>query len=175
GLQKHVLEQVRNPKAVIADTMNLWIDIARDELHDLMRSVDIFVLNEKEALDLTGIEETFEAGKRLLGFGPKYIVIKKGAHGAELVSNGLFFVLPAYPVEEVVDPTGAGDCFAGGFVGYLAKCDRVDNDSLRKALGYGTVTASFSVEDFSLERLKRLTTDEIEARFEELSMMTELD
>ncbi len=174
-LQLSVLRQVRRPKLVAADTMNLWISTKKARIQDLCRQIHILILNDGEARQLTGQPSLIKAGKVLLGWGPKFIVIKKGEHGALLFSAKKIFSAPAYPLEEVYDPTGAGDTFAGGFVGYLNKLgNRLDDRSLHEALFYGTVMASFNVEDFSLERLKTLKPGDIRRRVKRLRDMTSL-
>jgi sugar/nucleoside kinase (ribokinase family) len=164
GLQLHVLEQAHKPRFVLLDTMDLWINTARDELLQVIRRVTMLTINESEARHLTGERALLKAARKLLELGPKYVVIKKGEHGSVLFSAKGIFLMPAYPLEDVVDPTGAGDTFAGGFLGALAKQGTVTESSIRKAMAYGSVVASFGVEDFSLDRLKSLTPEEIEIR-----------
>jgi len=165
-LQLHVLAQVERPKFVVADTMDLWIETAKEPLLALLRMIDCLVLNESEARELIDETSLIRAGRAILKLGPKFVVIKKGEHGCLLFANDLFFSAPAYPLEDIHDPTGAGDCFAGAFAGYLAKVDRVNHDSLRKAVIYGSVIASFNVESFSLGRLQTLTQRDIAERYE---------
>ena len=181
-LQMHVLAQVERPKFIVADTMNLWIETQRDALAELLPQVDCLVLNESEAREFTKQTSLIKAGRQLLKLGskdssrgPKYVVIKKGEHGCLLFANDLFFSAPAYPLEDIHDPTGAGDCFAGGFTGYLAKADRIDHDSLRKAVIYGSVVASYCVEAFSLGRLQTLTQPEIEERYQLFKQMSHFE
>ena len=174
-LQMHVLTQVVAPKFIVADTMDLWIETQRDALSDLLRKVDCLVLNESEARELTKQTSLIKAGRLLLKMGPKYVVIKKGEHGSILFGNDFFFSAPAYPLEDIHDPTGAGDCFAGAFTGYLARADRIDHDSLRKAVIYGSVIASYCVEDFSLTRLQSLTESEINERYGLFKSMSHFD
>lgn len=153
-LQLRVLRQVRRPKLIAADTMNLWISTKKESLKALCREIDILILNDGEARQLSGKASLIQAGRLIQSWGPKFVVVKKGEHGVLLFSKKNVFSAPAYPLEEVFDPTGAGDTFAGGFVGYLNKCgNRLDEATLHKALFYGTVMASFTVERFSLERL----------------------
>jgi len=166
ALQLHVLEQVAAPRFVIADTMDLWIRIARDELLELAGRVDLLTLNESEATLLTGERNFLRAARAILDLGPRYALIKKGANGCLLVSRSRIFILPSYPVERVVDPTGAGDSFAGGFIGALAAGDDLTWPAMCRALRLGTVTASFTVEGFSLDRLASLDRDELDLRLQ---------
>lgn len=170
-LQLEVLRQVKRPRLAVLDTMNFWISRKRKDLMEVIRRVDVVILNEEELKELSGRSNIFEGAHQLLKEGPKALVIKKGEHGAVLVDEESYFLAPAYPVARVVDPTGAGDSFAGGFLGYLSTCPQIDDPSLRKAVVYGTITASFTVEDFSFNRLKHLSLPEIEARVAELRQM----
>lgn len=178
-LQLAVLSQVKAPRLVACDTMNLWIRTKREPLLALLKQVHIFVLNEGEARQLTQQSSLIRAGKRLLEWGPQVVVIKKGEHGVLLFTREDFFAAPAYPIEEVFDPTGAGDCFAGGFFGALAQAHRKRPEEqllappvLRQAVIFGSVLASFNVERFSLERLTSLTLDEIQTRYRQFSDIT---
>ena len=168
ALQLRTLEQCRGPRLVVADTMNLWIDVARDELLELARRIDGLVLNDEEARMLSGERNLFRAARKVLELGPRFVILKKGEHGAFLLGEGLHFSLPSYPVEEVVDPTGAGDSFAGGFVGHLAASDDLSPQALRRAMLYGTITASLCVEAFSVEALGTERRGTIETRYREL-------
>jgi sugar/nucleoside kinase (ribokinase family) len=174
-LQMHVLAQATGPKFVVADTMDLWIETQRDALSDLLRKIDCIVLNESEAREFTKQANLIKAGRQILKDGPKYVVIKKGEHGCLLFADNFFFSAPAYPLEDIHDPTGAGDCFAGAFTGYLAKADRIDHGSLRKAVVYGSVIASYCVEAFSLGRLQTLTHPEIEQRYQLFKSMSHFE
>ena len=174
-LQMHVLSQVVAPKFVVADTMDLWIETARDALTELVRKIDCLVLNESEAREFTKQTSLIKAAHQILKLGLKYVVIKKGEHGCLLFANDLFFSAPAYPLEDIHDPTGAGDCFAGAFSGYLARANNVDHNSLRKAVIYGSTIASFCVEDFSLTRLQSLTEREINERYTRFKLMSHFD
>lgn len=171
-IQARALSQVIKPDFVMLDTMNLWIETARPALLDLLRKVDALILNDEEARMLTGERNLLRAANKALGFGPRHVVLKKGEHGAFLVGRGAHFALPAYPVEDVVDPTGAGDSFAGGFMGHLAaeagRNGPVDGAALRRSMLFGTTTASFCVEGFGVDRLARTSPSEIEARAGEL-------
>jgi cytidine kinase len=170
-VQLKVLNQVTKPALVVADTMDLWINIQRDALLALLKRLDGLVLNDSEARLLTGDENLVRAGRAVQKMGPKFVVIKKGEHGAMFFSEQETFVLPAFPTPQVVDPTGAGDSFAGGMMGYLAHKDRVDAKTLKEALAYGVVVASFNVEDFSLDRMQQIGKPEIEARMAEYRQM----
>jgi sugar/nucleoside kinase (ribokinase family) len=174
-LQKEVLQQVRAPKLVALDTMNLWIETARPELLDVLRRVDLLIVNDAEARQLTGESNLVRAGRDLLELGPKIAVIKKGEHGATLHAPGGAFALPAVPLDRVVDPTGAGDSFAGGLVGALAARGGLDVTALRRAMACGSVLASFTVEDFGTRRLQTVQRADIEARLAELGQLTQFD
>lgn len=165
-LQREVLRQVARPRLVALDTMNFWIDGKRQALLEVVGEVDALVVNDREARQLAQEANLIKAALTLHAYGPRTVVIKRGEYGALMVNGGRFFFTPAYPLESVFDPTGAGDTFAGGFMGYLARQGQLDEATLRRAIVYGSVMASFTVEDFSLERLKRLKESEIGARFE---------
>src|SRR5438094_3170801 len=166
SLQAHVLDQVDRPRFVVADTMDLWIETTRPDLDALLPRVDLLILNDSEARQLTKETSLIKAGRKIRKFGPRHVAIKKGEHGALLFSEDDFFSCGAYPLEDIHDPTGAGDAFAGGIAGYLAgNVKKVTFTDLRKAMIYGSVLASFCVEAFSLERLRNLTMDEINERY----------
>ena len=167
-IQARALAQVLRPAFVMLDTMNLWIDIAKPALLDVLRKVDALILNDEEARMLTGERNLLRAANKALSLGPRQVVLKKGEHGAFLIGKGAHFALPAYPVEEVVDPTGAGDSFAGGFMGHLAAGGSVDASSLRRSMLHGTAAASFCVEGFGVERLARTSRAELDQRCAEL-------
>ena len=171
-LQLNVLEQVKRPKLTICDTMNFWIEGKLEQLKEIIKRVDILIINEGEVRQLSRETNLIKAYQKISSYGPRVLVIKQGSYGALLFTPSSVFSAPAYPLEELSDPTGAGDCFAGGFVGYLAKSQDTTEDKLRKAVIYGSVMASFNVEDFSLGRLKTLTIDEIEKRFESFKKLT---
>ncbi len=173
-LQLEVLDQCTGPRWVALDSMDLWIDIARDELLEVIRRVDCVVLNDAELRQLTHKPSVLGAAREVLSWGPSVVVAKLGEYGAALVTQDEFFALPAYPLESVVDPTGAGDTFAGGLVGYVARHldDLPSSDVLRRAMAYGTALASFNVEEFGTERVVRLTQDEIHERVEHLHSIT---
>ena len=170
-LQLDVLSQVEAAEFVVADTMDLWINIARPELLEVIKKVNMLTLNDSEARLLTGEYNIKQAAESILDMGPEYVVVKKGEHGAMLVSKQGIFLVPAYPVDKVVDPTGAGDSFAGGMMGYLAECGTVNDTNMREALLRGSVVASFGVEVFSLDRLVGLTRDDIDSRLNDLKGM----
>lgn len=166
AVQLKVLEQIKSPKLVVADTMDLWIKEHTDPLHELLKKVDGLVLNDSEAKLLTHEENVVKAASKVLDLGPRFVVVKKGEHGALYCSKDETFVLPAFPTGDVVDPTGAGDSFAGGMMGYLAEQDRTDDEAMKQALVYGTLVASFNVEDFSLENMKRIERPKLDERLQ---------
>ena len=172
-LQSEVLRQVRRPRLIAADSMNFWITGKRAALLETLKGVDLLVINEGETRQLAGEANLIKAAKAVLAMGPKTLIVKRGEYGVLMFSEGSIFAAPAYPLEEVFDPTGAGDTFAGGFMGYLAATKNLDPENIRRAIIYGSVMASFTVEDFSLNRLKSLTIEEIDVRFKEFKMMTE--
>ena len=163
-LQQDVLNQMESPKFVAMDTMDLWINIQRDALVEVIGRVDLLTLNESEARRLSGEHFLPLAAEKLLAMGPRYVLIKKGEHGSMLFSEEGIFVVPAFPLNNVQDPTGAGDAFAGGFMGSLAALGEVNEDSIRTAMVYGSVVASFAVEAFSLDRLQQLDREDVESR-----------
>jgi cytidine kinase len=170
-LQLRVLEQVPDAQLRVADTMDLWINVQHDELLALLRRLDGVVLNDSEAKLLTDEENLVRAGHKVLELGPRFVVIKKGEHGAMFFSRDETYVMPAYPTPRVIDPTGAGDSFAGGMMGCLAECGSFDAKSLKRALAYGTVVASFNVEDFSLQRMRQIERSHVDERFDEYRRM----
>src|SRR5256884_5929051 len=176
SLQTHVLDQMEEPRFVVADTMDLWIETTRADLDALLPRVDLLILNDSEARELTKETSLIKAGRKIRKSGPKYVAIKKGEHGALLFGEDEFFSCGAYPLEDIHDPTGAGDTFAGGMAGYLAsrKTDPTFAD-LRRAVIYGSVVASFNVEAFSLERLRTLSMEEIAKRYETFKLMSPFD
>jgi sugar/nucleoside kinase (ribokinase family) len=175
-LQLDVLRQMsQRPRLVALDTMNFWIQGKRDDLVRVLHEVDTVIINDGEARQLAGEPNLIRAARTIAAMGPKTVVVKRGEYGALMLCEGAFFMVPAYPLDSVYDPTGAGDTFAGGFVGYLARTDRLDAGTLRRALVYGSVMASFTVEDFSLNRLARLTASEIAQRYEAFGDLTRVD
>ena len=177
-LQRAVREQCKGVRFAALDSMNLWIDTARDALLRALQGVDCVMMNDAEARQLTAEPNMLPAARAIMAHGPRVVVAKQGEYGAALfTAGGGFFSLPGYPLESVLDPTGAGDSFAGGFLGYLAAhdADQVDEDLLRRAMAYGSVMASFNVEEFGTERVSRLTHDEINARFSEFKGFTNFE
>jgi sugar/nucleoside kinase (ribokinase family) len=177
SLQAHVLDQMERPRFVVADTMDLWIETTRAHLDVLLPRVDLLILNDSEAREMTKETSLIKAGRKIRSLGPKYVAIKKGEHGALLFGNqDEFFSCGAYPLEDIHDPTGAGDTFAGGIAGYLAgNVSLVRFTDLRKAMIYGSVLASFAVEAFSLDRLRKLSMEEISQRYEMFKAMSQFE
>ena len=173
SVQLGFIDQFPKRKLVVADTMDLWIRTANPELRALLQRVDGLIVNDSEAAELTGVRNAISAGRKILDMGPKFVVVKKGEHGAILIHPEGSAVIPAFPIDDanVVDPTGAGDSFAGGFMGYLAREGRFDFASLQKAMAYGTVVASFSLEAFGLDRMRTLKFDEITKRLAQFQQM----
>ena len=175
-LQLAVLKQMRGrPRLAALDTMNFWIKGKREPLLRVLREVDVVTINDGEARQLAEEPNLVKAVRKIAALGPRTVVVKRGEYGALLLDDGAFFVVPAYPLESVFDPTGAGDTFAGGFMGYLASRDRADSATVRRAMVYGSVMASFTVEDFSLNRLTRLDAREIERRYAEFEVLMRLE
>ena len=170
-LQNKVLQQVPGATLVVADTMDLWIETERDAFEDLLGKIDGLVMNDQEAKMLAETENLVIAGHAIQEMGPRFVVIKKGEHGAMFFSEDETYVLPAYPTPDVIDPTGAGDSFAGGMMGYLASNGNADPATLKQSMAYGVVTASFNVEDFSLKRLEQIEREDIEDRMQEYRRM----
>lgn len=175
SLQGSVLDQMRNPRFVAMDTMNFWIEGTPKELAETLRRADMLIVNDEEARQLSGEWSLSRAAARIREMGPRDVVIKKGEHGALLFHEDSVFAAPAFPVERVVDPTGAGDTFAGGMMGYLASIGRTDFETLKAAVMVGTALASFCVEDFSLRRMRSLTPDDVRFRLRKLYEMTHFD
>ncbi|MFH0771566.1 MAG: PfkB family carbohydrate kinase [Candidatus Omnitrophota bacterium] len=164
-LQREVLSQVTSPRLIACDSMNFWIENKREHLRKLLRRVHIFFANDNEARQFSGEHNLLKAARYMLSCGPKVVLVKKGEHGALCVSKDFIFSYPAYILEDPLDPTGAGDTFAGGFIGYLSKTGKLSEFVLRKAVAYGTILASYTVEDFSVNRLLRLKPVEIANRY----------
>jgi len=173
-IQEKVLNQVDRPKVVACDTMNYWIENKRKQLLKLLKKVDICLLNEGEAKELVGEANLVKAGKGVLKLGPPIVIIKKGEHGVLMFSQKHIFATPAYLLESVYDPTGAGDTFAGGFMGYLAKAKKYNQKSLREAVVCGSIMATFAVEDFSLRRLQKVTAGDFRKRLDKFKKFTTL-
>jgi sugar/nucleoside kinase (ribokinase family) len=172
SLQMHVLTQMRRPKFVVADTMDLWLNIALPDLLKLLKHLDGFVLNDSEAHQLTKEDNVFSALKKIHKMGPRYVIIKKGSHGSLLSGPKGFFICPAFPLDKVVDPTGAGDSFVGGMMGYLASAKGGIDQNIRRAMVYGSVVASFCCEGFGLIRTTKVTRSQIESRLRQLERLT---
>jgi sugar/nucleoside kinase (ribokinase family) len=174
-LQRGVREQIPDAELVALDTMNLWIDTARDPLLKTIKGVDVVIINDAEARQLTEIPNLIKAARTILSWGPRALIVKRGEFGAALFTNDSYFAIPAYPLESVFDPTGAGDTFAGGFMGYLDSQKKLDNAAMRRAMIFGSVMASFNVEEFGTARVQKLTTDEINERFRAFKQMTHFE
>ena len=174
-LQREVRQQVKSAELVALDTMNLWINIARDALLEAVREVDVVIINDAEARQLADEPNLIKAARKVLLWGPKALIVKRGEYGAALFTEQTYFAIPAYPLESVFDPTGAGDTFAGGFMGYMASQDTLDEAAMRRAMIFGSVMASFNVEEFGTERVQRLTHDEINSRFRAFKQMTHFE
>lgn len=174
-LQREVLSQVKEPALVACDTMNFWIEGKRESLIETLKLVDILLINEGEARELSKEPNLVKAAEIILSFGPKALVIKRGEYGALMFQKGKIFSAPAYPLESVFDPTGAGDSFAGGFMGYLSSTMNFEESNIRKAIIFGSVMASYNVESFSLDRIKALDYSEIESRFREFKALTHFE
>jgi len=172
-LQLSALSQLNNPEFVVLDTMNFWIESKRDQVLEVIKKTSILVLNDGEARQLFKTTNLITAANKALKLGPKSVIIKKGEHGALMFMDNKHFNAPGYPLENVKDPTGAGDCFGGGLVGYLAKTKDFSEPNIRKAIVYGSSIASHNAEDFSINRLKTLTMEEIEKRFQEMKDIRE--
>ena len=174
-LQLEVLQQTRRPRLVALDTMNLWINIKRDALERVFREVDLIVINEAEVRMFTKEANLIKGARSILALGPKILVIKRGEYGVIMVTQDAIFAAPAYPLENVFDPTGAGDTFAGGFLGYLASRPEIHDRELRRAIIFGSVLASFTVEKFSLDRLREISVREIHERYQDFRALTHFD
>ena len=174
-LQMDVLKQTERPRVVALDTMNLWIDIKRDALERVFREVDLIIINEAEVRQFTKEANLVKACRQILALGPKTLVVKRGEYGVLMITGDAIFAAPAYPLENVFDPTGAGDTFAGGFLGYLASRSEVHDRELRRAIIFGSVLASFTVEKFSLDRLREITLRDIHERYQDFKALTHFE
>ena len=172
GAQEAIIDQLDKPKFIVADTMDLWMNVAMNDLRSLLKRVDMLVLNDSEARQLTGDDNVVSALPKLHKFGPRYVIVKKGEHGAILSSKKGLFVAPAFPLSKVEDPTGAGDSFVGAMVGYLTKTGGSIDANIRKAILYGSVVASFCCEGFGLNRTTKTTRTDINKRLRELEKIT---
>jgi sugar/nucleoside kinase (ribokinase family) len=164
-LQRKILRQINRPRLVVGDTMNYWIETKPEELAETMKSMDVLIVNDSEARLLTNEPNLIKAAKKIIKIGPRIVIIKKGEHGATLVTEETIFSAPAYPLENIFDPTGAGDAFAGGFIGWLARTDDISVNNLKRAVVYGSTLASFCVEKFSIESLRELSYLKVHDRF----------
>ncbi|HKJ48900.1 MAG TPA: PfkB family carbohydrate kinase [Christiangramia sp.] len=174
-VQLSVLDQVKDPKLVVLDTMNFWMDNTLDDLMKVIARVDVITINDEEARQLSGEYSLVKAARKIEEMGPKYVVIKKGEHGALLFHKDQVFFAPALPLEEVFDPTGAGDTFAGGFIGYLARTGDISFENMKSAIIYGSNLASFCVEKFGTERMQTLTGDQVNKRLDEFKKLTQFE
>jgi len=174
-VQMSVIEQMQDPKMVVLDTMNFWMDMALEDLKKVISKVDVITINDEEARQLSGAYSLVNASKIIMEMGPKYVVIKKGEHGALIFYKEEMFFAPAMPLAEVFDPTGAGDTFAGGFTGYLAKTGDYSFESMKRAIIYGSCLASFCVEKFGTQRMEHLTKKEIDSRLQQFKSLTQYD
>jgi sugar/nucleoside kinase (ribokinase family) len=174
-LQRDVLEQVNNPSLIACDTMNFWIEGKRESLLSTLRLVDILLINDGEARELSNEPNLVRAARKILSYGPKTLIIKRGEYGALMFKDNKIFSAPAYPLETIFDPTGAGDSFAGGFMGYLANTMNFDESNIRRAIIFGSVMASFNVESFSLDRMKNLDFAEVKKRYTEFKALTHFE
>ncbi len=175
-VQQQVITQMKNrPKLIVLDTMNFWMDIALNDLLETISMVDVLTINDAEARQLSGEYSLVKAAQKILSMGPKYLIIKKGEHGALLFNKEQVFFAPALPLEDVFDPTGAGDSFAGGFIGYLAETKDISFDNMKRAIIFGSATASFCVEKFGTENLVNLTQEQVDARVQEFVDLVQFD
>jgi sugar/nucleoside kinase (ribokinase family) len=174
-LQRGVREQLKDAELVALDTMNMWINETRESLLETIKGVNVVIINDAEARMLADEPNLVKAARKILSWGPSALVVKRGEYGAALFTPETYFAIPAYPLESVFDPTGAGDTFAGGFMGYLASCEKLDEAAMRRAMIFGSVMASFNVEEFGTERVQRLTHEEINERFKLFKQMTHFE
>src|SRR5438445_4752450 len=174
-LQRGVREQMPNAELVALDTMNLWIETTRESLRKTIEVVDLVIINDAEARQMTDEPNLIKAARKILSWGPRSLIVKRGEYGAAMFTQEEYFAIPAYPLEAVFDPTGAGDTFAGGLMGYLASQEKIDQAAMRRAMIFGSVMASFNVEEFGAERVQRLTYDEINQRFREFKRFTHFE
>ena len=176
SIQQKVLDQLpTRPKLVVLDTMNFWMDNSWDELMEVLKKVDVLTINDEEARQLSGEYSLVKAAKKIHTMGPKYLIIKKGEHGALLFGEGEVFFAPALPLEEVFDPTGAGDTFAGGFIGFLAHSRDISFENMKRAVIYGSALASFCVEKFGVQRINQITKEDMHQRVQEFVSLTQFE
>jgi sugar/nucleoside kinase (ribokinase family) len=169
--QMSVIEQIQGADLIVADTMNFYIETERDALLEMLKKIDGLVLNDSEAKQLTGAVDTLVAARKILELGPRFVIVKKGENGAMFISRHEIYLIPAFPTENLVEPTGAGDSFAGGMMGYLASQGKADAETIKSAIAYGTVAASFQVEGFGAEKLEQITREDIDERLEKFRRM----
>ncbi len=174
-LQRQVRGQLKNAELIALDTMNMWIELTRDSLMETIKGVNVVIINDAEARQLAEEPNLIKAARKILSWGPTALVVKRGEYGAALFTSQAYFAIPAYPLESVFDPTGAGDTFAGGFMGYLSSQETLDEAAMRRAMIFGSVMASFNVEEFGTERVQRLTHEEINERFRTFKQMTHFE
>lgn len=175
-VQLKVIEQLENrPKLVVLDTMNFWMDIALEDLHKVLAKIDVLTINDEEARQLSGEYSLVKAARKIISMGPKFLIIKKGEHGALLFNENEVFYTPALPLEEVFDPTGAGDTFAGGFIGYIAKTKDISFNNMKRAIIYGSAMASFCVEKFGTKKIENLSDEEIQNRIQQFIDLVQVD
>jgi sugar/nucleoside kinase (ribokinase family) len=174
-LQRGVRQQVPDAELVALDTMNLWIDTTRDSLQKTIEVVDLVIINDAEARQLADEPNLIKAARKILSWGPRTLIVKRGEYGAAMFTGDEYFAIPAYPLEAVFDPTGAGDTFAGGLMGYLSSQEKLDSAALRRAMIFGSVMASFNVEEFGTERVQKLTPEEINQRFRDFKRFTNFE
>ncbi|HEY0322423.1 MAG TPA: PfkB family carbohydrate kinase [Pyrinomonadaceae bacterium] len=174
-LQRGVRDQVGGSELIALDTMNLWIDTTRESLLETIKGVHVMIINDAEARQLADEPNWIRAARKIMSMGPRALVVKRGEYGAALFTHDTYFAIPAYPLESVFDPTGAGDTFAGGFMGYLSSQEKLDEAAMRRAMIFGSVMASFNVEEFGTERVQRLTHKEINERFRAFKQMTHFE
>lgn len=172
SLQQNVLDQVKRPTLVACDSMNFWIEHKKKELENLLPRIDVLLFNDAEARQFTGESNLFKAAQLIVSYGPKAVVIKRGEHGVLYFSKNAHFVAPAYLLDSLYDPTGAGDTFAGGMIGYLSKAKKIDETAIRRSIIYGSILASFAVEDFSVNKLLEISMDDIEKRYQDFKKIT---
>ncbi len=176
SVQHTILDRLKTrPKLVVLDTMNFWMDIALNDLKELLKRVDVLTINDEEARQLSGEYSLVKASKKILAMGPQYLIIKKGEHGALLFNKDQVFFAPALPLEEVFDPTGAGDSFAGGFIGYISETRDISFDNLKRAIIFGSAMASFSVEKFGTERIQNLSAKDVDERVQQFIDLVQFD
>ena len=175
NIQLAVLDQIEQPKLIVMDTMNFWIESYRDKLNDLIKKVDLISINDEEALQLTSCQLIIEAAYKIQNMGPKYVIIKKGEHGAILISKDRVFSIPSLPIKKISDPTGAGDSFIGGVVGYLSQCQNISFDLIKGGVVVGSSIASYTVQEFGTKALEEITANQLEQRINDFKLLTKFE